>query len=232
MGFRADVAVNGKEVLAALGRGPYDLILMDVQMPEMDGFEATGEIRQMEKKTGRHMPIIAITAHAMKGDREQCLERGMDDYVSKPIQAKDLSEAINRQLGKVAVPQPEVLPNNGLDGKAVFDKNILLDRLGGDEELFKEIIRTFLDDAPFQVENLKGALAENNLSQLEKQAHTLKGAAMNIGGNALQTVAFALELSGKNRDLNQARPLVPNLEKEFERLKQALTGLVRKEESK
>ena len=225
IGYRADVAGNGKEVLAAIEKTSYDLILMDVQMPEMDGFEATAAIRQKEREMGRHIPIIAMTAHAMKGDRELCLEKGMDDYVSKPIQAKDLSAAINRQLGNTVLPQPEVPPSDGSDGKAVFDQKFLLDRLEGDEELFKEIVKTFLDDAPLQVEKLKQALMEENLNQLEKQAHSLKGAAMNIGGNALQAIAFEVELSGKKGDLKRAQGLIPRLEKEFARLQKALSSL-------
>jgi CheY-like chemotaxis protein len=230
IGYQADVAFNGQEVLAALEKAPYDLILMDVQMPEIDGFEATRVIRQKEKMTGQHTPIIAITAHAMTGDRELCLEQGMDDYVSKPIQSKDLSAAIKRQLDKVASSMPESPSYDGSDTQAGFDKRILLDRLEGDEELFKEIVKTFLDDVPLQIEKMKQALREENLNQLEKQAHALKGAAMNIGGNALQTVAFALEVSGKNLDLNRAGPLVQNIDKEFESLKKALTGLVGMEE--
>jgi len=225
IGYRADVASNGREVLTALEKTPYDLILMDVQMPEMDGFEATAAIRQKESEMGRHIPIIAMTAHAMKGDRELCLEKGMDDYVSKPIQPKDLSAAINRQLGNMVLPQPEVPPSDGSDGKAVFDQKFLLDRLEGDEELFKEIVRTFLDDAPLQVEKLKQALREENLSQIEKQAHSLKGAAMNIGGNALQAIAFEVELSGKKGDLKRNQELIPRLEKEFTRLQKALSSL-------
>ena len=225
IGYRADVAANGREVLTALAKTPYDLILMDVQMPEMDGFEATAAIRQKESEMGRHIPIIAMTAHAMKGDREMCLERGMDDYVSKPIQPKDLSAAINRQLGNMVLPQPEVPPSDGSDGKAVFDQKFLLDRLDGDEQLFKEIVKTFLDDAPLQVEKLKQALMEENLNQLEKQAHSLKGAAMNIGGNALQAIAFEVELSGKKGDLKRTQELIPRLEKEFTRLQKALSRL-------
>mgnify|MGYP000070309385 CR=1 FL=1 len=225
IGYRADVAGNGKEVLAAIEKTSYDLILMDVQMPEMDGFEATAAIRQKESEMGRHIPIVAMTAHAMKGDREMCLERGMDDYVSKPIQAKDLSAAINRQLGNMVLPQPEVPPSDGSDGKAVFDQKFLLDRLEGDEELFKEIVKTFLDDAPLQVEKLKQALMEENLNQLEKQAHSLKGAAMNIGGNALQATALEVEVAGKKGDLKRTRELIPKLEKEFARLQKALGSL-------
>ncbi|MDH4264091.1 MAG: response regulator [Deltaproteobacteria bacterium] len=225
IGYRADVAANGREVLTALAKTPYDLILMDVQMPEMDGFEATAAIRQKESEMGRHIPIIAMTAHAMKGDRELCLEKGMDDYVSKPIQPKDLSVAINRQLGNTVLPQPEVPPGDGSDGKVVFDQRILLDRLDGDEELFKEIVRTFLDDAPLQVEKLKQALREENLSQIEKKAHSLKGAAMNIGGNALQATALEVEVAGKKGDLKSTRELIPKFEKEFARLQKALGSL-------
>jgi CheY-like chemotaxis protein len=231
IGYRADVAVNGQEVLAALEKTPYDLILMDVQMPGMDGFEATAAIRQKERGIGRHIPIIAMTAHAMKGDRELCLEKGMDDYVSKPIQIKDLSAAIDRQLGKAASSRAESQSPKEAEAQAVFDKRTLLDRLEGDEELFQEIVKTFLDDAPLQMENLKQALREENLNQLEKQAHALRGAAMNIGGNALQTVAFALEVSGKNHDLSQARPLVQEVDKELALLQKALKGWVSMEES-
>jgi HPt (histidine-containing phosphotransfer) domain-containing protein len=166
-----------------------------------------------------------MTAHAMKGDRELCLEKGMDDYVSKPIQPKDLRAGIGRQLGKVVLPQQEGPSAAVADGKEVFDKRILLGRLDGDEELFKEIVKTFLDDAPLQVEKLKQALMEENLNQLEKQAHSLKGAAMNIGGNALQAIAFEVELSGKKGDLKRTQELIPRLEKEFTRLQKALSSL-------
>jgi len=101
LGYQADAVVNGKEVVEAVQEAHYDLILMDIQMPEMDGFEATGKIREMEKETGKHIPIIAMTAHAMKGDRERCLEGGMDDYVSKPIQQKELNAAIFRQISTI-----------------------------------------------------------------------------------------------------------------------------------
>ncbi len=226
IGYRADVAANGREVLTALEKTPYDLILMDVQMPEMDGFEATAAIRQKESEMSRHIPIVAMTAHAMKGDRELCLEKGLDDYISKPVQAKDLQEAIDRQLGKVASPQAEMLPPVAPPGKEVFNEKFLLDRLDGDKELYREVLQTFLQDAPLQIEKLKQALQKEDLSQTEKQAHSLKGAAMNIGGIALQDVAFDIEVSGKNRDLNQARLLMQKLNKEFESLQKALTSLV------
>ena len=105
-GYRADVVANGLEVLEALGRQAYDVVLMDVQMPEMDGYETTSAIRSSEARTGRHLPIIAMTAHAMKGDRERCLEAGMDGYVAKPIRAQQILEAIQRALGRPGGPEP------------------------------------------------------------------------------------------------------------------------------
>jgi len=99
LGYRADIVENGKEALNALDGATYDIVFMDVQMPEMDGFEATALVREREKQEGRgHVPIVAMTAHAMKGDRERCIRAGMDDYISKPIQPRDIAEAIRRTL--------------------------------------------------------------------------------------------------------------------------------------
>ena len=117
IGYRADAVANGKEVLSALEGIPYDLILMDVQMPEMDGFEATAAIRRKERETGGHIPIIAMTAHAMKGDRERCLEAGMDDYVSKPIQPQSLIEVIGRWIDKGGLGKPEATIHRTSRGK-------------------------------------------------------------------------------------------------------------------
>ena len=222
IGYPAEVAENGQEVLKALKKASYDLILMDVQMPEMDGFAATAAIRQEEEKTGRHIPIIAMTAHAMRGDRELCLEKGMDEYVSKPIQAKQLLEAIERQRGKMRDRKPETLPAGSFEEKEIFQEGMLLDHLSGDKDLYEEIIRTFLGDAPIQIARLRQALEEGDSNRLESQAHSLKGAAMNIGGTALQTLAYEIEKSGKNRDLEKARAFSLNLDTEFEKLKSSL----------
>ena len=224
-GYRAEAVFNGLEVLAALEKSPYDLILMDVQMPEMDGFEATGAIRRREKEKGGHMPVVAMTAHAMKGDRERCLEAGMDDYLSKPIQPKELIEVIERQLKGTRPAEMEMPPSEQAEEAEVFDQKILLERLDGDEEIFKEIIVTFLEDAPNQVEKLKKALQEGDANRVERQAHLLKGAALNIGGNGLQAAARELEVAGKEGDLTKAQSLVATFDQEFEKLKSALAGL-------
>ncbi len=224
-GYRADAVANGQEVLAALGKNPYDLILMDVQMPEMDGFETTAAIRRREEEKGEHIPIIAMTAHAMKGDRERCLEAGMDDYLSKPIQPKELIEVIERQLKGARPAETEMVLGERAEEPEVFDRQLLLERLGGDEEIFSEIIETFLEDAPIQIEKLKKALQEGDANRVEHQAHLLKGAALNISGNGLQTAALKLEVAAKEGDLNKARLLVANLDQEFEKLKEVLAGL-------
>ena len=224
-GYRAEAVFNGLEALTALEKNPYDLILMDVQMPEMDGFETTAAIRRMEKEKGGHVPIVAMTAHAMKGDRERCLEAGMDDYLSKPIQPKELIEMIERQLKGTRPGETEVAPSERAEEPEVFDRKALLERLDGDEEIFKEIIATFLDDAPHQIEKLKKALQERDASRVERQAHLLKGAALNIGGNGLQNAAWELEMAAREGNLTSAQSLVAMLDREFEKLKGALAGL-------
>jgi CheY-like chemotaxis protein/HPt (histidine-containing phosphotransfer) domain-containing protein len=216
---------NGQEVLATLARVPYDLILMDVQMPEMDGLETTAAIRRKERETDGHIPIIAMTAHAMKGDRERCLEAGMDDYISKPVQPQALVETIGRWLGERSAVEAQAPSAGGSDDKEVFDQQELLDRLGGDEEIFREIVATFLEDAPLQVEKLKQALREGNAAWVERQAHSLKGSAMNMAGKALQTVALEMEVAGKEGNLGRAGSLVEKLDREFERLKKSLVSL-------
>ena len=204
---------------------PYDLILMDVQMPEMDGFETTAAIRRKERETGNHIPIIAMTAHAMKGDREQCLEAGMDDYVSKPIQPQSLIEVIGRWVDKIVPKKSEGSLIELSEAKEAFDKTGLLDRLGGDEALFQEILGVFLDDAPNRIEQMQQHLKEEDLAGLELQAHSLKGAAMNIGGKGLQKVAFEIEVAARNRELDRAGELVAEILEEFKRFKKTLDRL-------
>src|SRR5262249_28940333 len=157
----------GHEALAALEREAFDLVLMDVQMPDMGGFETTAEIRrrEAERGNGRHVPVIAMTAHAMKGDRERCLEAGMDDYVSKPVRAQELFEAIARVLvvgGKRAGD-----PDPAAD--AELDRDDLLNRLvGGDAELLKEVVGVFLDSCPAMLAELKQAVDRRDASAVQR----------------------------------------------------------------
>jgi HPt (histidine-containing phosphotransfer) domain-containing protein len=149
----------------------------------------------------------------------------MDDYLSKPIQPKEFIEVIERQL-KGALAETEMAPSEQAEEPEVFDRKILLERLDGDEEIFKEIIETFLEDAPNQIEKLKKALQEADANRVERQAHLLKGAALNIGGNGLQAAARELEVAGNKGDLTKAQSLVATLDQEFEKLKGALAGPV------
>jgi CheY-like chemotaxis protein/HPt (histidine-containing phosphotransfer) domain-containing protein len=222
IGYRADVAANGKEVLQALERTPYDLIFMDVQMPEMDGFEATAAIRRREREKGGHIPIIAMTAHAMKGDRERCLEAGMDDYVSKPIQPQGLIDAITRWLDNEALEKRKVSPHEPTEAKKVFDRGAVMERMDGDKALFAEILGMFLEDAPIKIEKIQEHLKEEDLTGLEFQAHSLKGAASYFGADALEKVAFEIELAARDRELDRARTLFERIQQEFVRFKRAL----------
>ena len=149
----------------------------------------------------------------------------MDDYLSKPIQPKELIEVIERQLKGELPAEMEMPPSEQAEEAEVFDRKVLLERLDGDEGIFKEIIATFLEDAPNQVEKLKKALQEGDANRVERQAHLLKGAALNIGGNGLQNAARELEVAGKEGDLTKAQSLAAIFDQEFEKLKGALTGL-------
>ena len=233
VGYQVDVANDGKEAVEKYTTSPehFDLILMDVQMPEMDGMEATAEIRKLETRNLKlknhnsttellnHVPIIAMTAHALKGDRERCIEAGMDDYVSKPIQPDKLLEAIKRHISASTPGKPKATDSTASDEKDVFDRAELLERVGGDEELCVELLDTFVQDIPARLEELKQALADNDSTLLRQQAHAIKGASANIGAHALREVSFEVEKAGKDRKMDRALPLVGKLERELEKFR-------------
>ena len=223
LGYRADAVANGLEAVKLLETRTYDLVLMDVQMPELDGLEATRRIRDESSMVMDHgVPIVAMTAHAMKGDREKCLEAGMDDYVAKPVEPRALVEAIERQLAgrPPADPRPEAGPSS--TEKEVFDRAGLLDRVGGDEALLQTIVDLFLEDAPRQIEALKEAHKKKDAPEVRRQAHTLKGASGNIGAVVMHRVAFQIESAGESGDLAKTDSLIRTIEEEFEKLKRTL----------
>ncbi len=203
---------NGREALAALERESFDVVLMDVQMPEMDGFEATARIRAREEHGGPRLPIIAMTAHAMKGDRERCLEAGMDGYVAKPILAAELFRVLDQLLGAAAPPQES-------PAEAAFDREAALQRVGGDEVFLAELIELFLQDYPRLLDEVRGALARNDADGLSRNAHALKGSASNFGAKPVCAAAQALEALGKSGNLDGADDLLGRLEMELERLR-------------
>jgi HPt (histidine-containing phosphotransfer) domain-containing protein len=172
-----------------------------------------------------NIPIIAMTAHALHSDRERCLEAGMNDYVSKPIDTHALVEVLNHWLPGgsnegTSPAQVKTAPPIVQAGVPVFDKIALMQRLMGDEDLARVVIAGFLDDIPLQIQKLKDYLEAGDITGAERQAHTIKGASANIGGEALRAIAFEMEKSGKSGDLDAIRKCTSELEVQFERLRE------------
>jgi len=222
MGHHADIAANGHEVLKALETIPYDLVLMDVHMPEMDGLEATRRIRDDKSAVRNHLiPVVAMTASAMKGDREMCLDAGMNDYISKPINPNELARALERWSAsqpaeKTGLPAAEATPT-----AKVFDKAMLLERVGGDDEICADILKTFLADVPGRIKEIEDALMRGDNETLKRGAHTIKGAAGNVSAPTLQEAAGRLEAAVAAGELGSAREKLNTIVAEFERVKKA-----------
>ncbi len=238
-GLYYESAANGAVALDALNRAHYDLILMDIQMPIMDGLEATRRIRQWESKVRGQssvprIPIIAMTAHAMQGDREQCLEAGMDDYIAKPISPARLIGLVAKWLpgatgefemtSEGAASEGDV-ETNSIPSCVVLDRSALLNRLMGDEELTWVIFGKFLADIPRQIEVLRSCLEAGDAPGVVRQAHTIKGAAASVGGEAFRALAFELEQAGKTGDVTQIKSRWQELDREFEQLKKAIRNM-------
>ena len=231
-GYAPVVAEDGKQALEALEREKVRLILMDVQMPVMDGFEAIRTIRKRETVTGEHMPIIALTAHAMKGDRERCLEAGADDYVTKPIRTPELLAAILR-LTEAAAPatsaerQKPALPSDE-PAKAVFDTNAALERVENDRDLLEEILHIFSEESVQNAAQIHAAAEARDAHLLERLAHTVKGAAANIGGVLVSDAARALEQTAREGSLDAAGPLIEELDRQLQALLPELDSFCKK----
>jgi PAS domain S-box-containing protein len=213
-GHRVTVAGDGREVLAALERESFDVALMDVQMPEIDGFEATAAIRRGEQVTGRHLPIIAMTAHAMKGDRERCLKAGMDAYVSKPIQASELFEVLEKTVPQAA-PGGEQAPARE---PSLVDWEQALRGVGGDRELMRELASIFLETYPQWLAKIREAVFGRDAAAVRRLAHTLKGSVGQLGAAATAKAAARLEAMGEKGDLVGAGEAFAVLEDELHRL--------------
>ncbi|HEV3143569.1 MAG TPA: response regulator, partial [Gemmataceae bacterium] len=199
-GHTVAIANDGKEALARLETEAFDLILMDVQMPGMDGLEATALIRSREKGTGRHVPIIAMTAYAMKGDREACLESGMDSYVTKPIRSEELYAAIREAM---TGPTPPAVPerNGSPPLPQLVDWQTALTYVGGDEELLRELAATFLAQCPEWQAELAAALEEGDPAAVNAAAHPLKNSLKLLGAATPAALALQLENMGRSRNL-------------------------------
>jgi two-component system, sensor histidine kinase and response regulator len=213
-GHMVIVAENGKEAVDLLAQHEVDLVLMDVQMPVMGGFEATRAIREAERTTGRHVPIIAMTAHAMKGDRERCLDVGMDDYISKPIDSAKLLALVDDAGGPAAAPAPVATRSAG----DACDVHAFIERVGGDEELAREMAMLFIPDAVRLLEAIREAVEAGDAERLRQEAHALKGAAGNFSAARVVASSQALELMGKSGDVSKSGAVFVALQADAARL--------------
>jgi CheY-like chemotaxis protein/HPt (histidine-containing phosphotransfer) domain-containing protein len=233
LGLSVDVAANGVEAWKVRSEARYDLVLMDVQMPEMDGLTATRRIRETEAVSRLpRIPIVALTANAMKGDLERCLESGMDDYLAKPIDMRALTEVLAKWLpmeGRMVVGEPSncgvtSVEENDRDHQ-VFDRSAFLERTMGDLDLARTVSVAFAEDVAEQILALKTCLDEEDAAGVERIAHGIKGASFNVGGTALGTLASGMEAAGKLGRLEPIRSIFPDLEVAFERLRRAMESV-------
>jgi signal transduction histidine kinase/DNA-binding response OmpR family regulator/HPt (histidine-containing phosphotransfer) domain-containing protein len=241
--LRVDCARNGEEALHAVRDGHYDCVLMDCQMPVMDGFAATAAIRRDEREAGRgrELPIIAITANALQGDREACLAAGMDDYLSKPFSQQDLAAVIGRWM---ALPlaatvhhddEPPRLPRESVEviqrdviNRSALEKIRMLSRERGDA-LVQKVINAYVDDTPQQLSTLRRAIDGMDTGDVRRIAHTLKSASANVGAEALAALCKEMEHLGRADTTEGADSLLTNMEREFAAVRDSLTALLEKE---
>jgi light-regulated signal transduction histidine kinase (bacteriophytochrome)/CheY-like chemotaxis protein/HPt (histidine-containing phosphotransfer) domain-containing protein len=228
LGLRADAVANGAEAIRALESIPYDLVLMDMRMPVMDGIEAARQIRNPQSAVLEHdIPIIALTADAMQSDRDSCQAAGMNDFVPKPILKSVLRAALKRWLctGNAATPSgaPQVVPSTtAADTTLIFDLEGMLGRLDGDNELAAIVIAVFLEDIPAQIQTLKDFVKSGDTASSARQAHSIRGASANVGGDRLRNVASVMEKAADVGDLHAVAARMADLELEFDRLRDAM----------
>jgi len=222
-GHTVTVANNGREAIAQWQTEPFDLILMDVQMPEVDGLQATAMIRDAERVTGKHIRIIAMTAHAMKGDREQCLASGMDGYVPKPIRVNELSWALAEFFGKS--PEPELSQETaGQQQLETVDWSAALETVQGDRELLKTVVDAVLGECPALLEQLEEAIATGNSAVVRRSAHTIKGSLRTFEATRAAETAERIEQAARVDDLEGIVELVTQLKAELGVVLQELAG--------
>ena len=224
---RTTIVDNGRLAIEALGEQDFDLVLMDVQMPEMDGLTATTRIREQEKQTDRHVPIIAMTAHAMRGDRERCIEAGMDDYVSKPISASTLLEAIYRVVPIPAREAGSASAAEPLESADDADElAALLEAFNNDGTFFTDVADMFITDYPPMVETLKKAIADEDGALLSRTAHSLKGMARNFQVDGAADAAQQLELLAEQGQFEAAKDLSRRMADELAGFERRLKRMV------
>jgi signal transduction histidine kinase/CheY-like chemotaxis protein len=213
------VVADGREAIVALEGERFDVVLMDMQMPKMDGFQAATEIRKREIGSGRHVPIVALTAFAMRDDRERCLNAGTDAYLAKPFSAAELMETIERLL---VVPVVQEAPVAAVPGNQTFDRPALLARLDGDQSALEEIVAAFLEDCPRLVDSLRESVRARSAQALSAAAHALNGALSAVSADRAAEVARKLEQMGREGNISGVEPIQDALEAELAALRPAL----------
>jgi CheY-like chemotaxis protein/HPt (histidine-containing phosphotransfer) domain-containing protein len=231
-GFHPILVENGRQALEAFNPDTFDVILMDVQMPEMDGFEATRQIRKQEAGSASqgHMPIIAMTAYATEGDRERCLEAGMDDYVSKPISASKLFKAIEALVPAAPEEEASGSEDPAADGKKPVSLNAdgLIRSFENDQELFQELVEIFLNDSPQMLNTLRDSLKSTDAKTFKRTAHSLKGMLRNFQAESAAETAFELEQIGEQGKLDDADQIVDSLAAQLDDVARKLKEVVKK----
>ena len=230
-GHQVDLAQNGREAVEAFKKKRYDLILMDIQMPEMDGFEATKRIRELETRNSTtnplsHVPIIAMTAHAIQGYRERCLEAGMDDYIAKPLKRKNLIAMVDKwgtrissfRLQNADQESEAQIPGSKM-ARAPMDFARAIEEFEGDEDFLMEVVEGFVGNVESQIEIIRQAISEGDAEVVGKEAHSIKGGAGNLTADELSKIALELENIGKSGNLEEGAQTLGRLEKEFRFLK-------------
>jgi CheY-like chemotaxis protein len=228
LGYRTDVVANGLEAVEAVARVSYALVLMDCQMPELDGLEATALIRKREEKqASRRLPIIAMTASAMQGDREKCLAAGMDDYLAKPVKREHLDAMLARWIPGQSTPDEQKEPVSSDKQESVYecvDAAMLADlrQLDVSCGLLSTLITHYLEEVPTRLATMQDALQQGNAGALARVAHELNGASGNLGVRRMRQLCVELQALGKAKDLTQAGDLLAQLVSEFELVRQRL----------
>ena len=211
MGHAPVLARTGREALALATSEKFDLAFMDVQMPEMDGLAATGAIRESEKNSAAHLPIFAMTAHAMKGDRERCLQAGMDGYISKPVRFSEIEGAL---ASLATTPPAPARPRNA----PPWNKARALQRVEGDQGLLLDLCRIFFEESPKFLASLQLAVAASDPESVQKAAHSLKGESGYLEATRVSETARQLEVMGRDKNLSQAAAALQVLELDLTRL--------------
>ena len=219
-GHTVTIANNGNEALKALSRASFDLVLMDVLMPEKDGLTATTELRKREQVSGLHTPVVAMTALAMKGDKERCLEAGMDGYISKPVRPQELDGILEQYISLRKNASPE--PKKAADLDSCVNEEELLQRVDGDRAFLAEIAEIFRGDYPKQIRILQESIEAGDRERTRHTAHALKGALSNLAAERATALATSLEGAGASANPADASRLLAELEKELQRVDRKL----------